>query len=258
LSPIVTPPSHDVPPPTDQNCTYIASNISSYSPEDLTSKPATEESNFVNKWRPVGDPTLNKLTRTTHPHHGSNRHQIDYNTQPPYHEVQNRYPLLENYLITVGDAQQTQMIDGSNRKLDIANKTHMEHDHSEYGLSKSNGSIKTRVPYHSHDIATEITHSVEHDKKAVTNRRPGSQDINCEKIDCRAAASNPINLDDLTANRSLVSNIQIDVHRLTSSRSTPTRKQDSSDYWVPDSPNRTPPFQIASTTVPDNQSLLIC
>ena len=88
LPPIVTPSSRDVPPPTDQNCTYIASNISSYSPEDPTFKSATEESNFIKKWRPVGNPTLNKLTRTTHPLHGSNRRRINYDTQLPYHEVQ--------------------------------------------------------------------------------------------------------------------------------------------------------------------------
>ena len=141
LPTIVTPSSHDVPPPMDQNCTYIASNISSYSPEDPTLKSATKESDFVKKRRPVGDPTLNKLTRTTHPHHGSNRHRIDYDTQLPYHEVQDRYPLLENYLTTGGDAQQRQTIDRSTREFDITNKTHMEYGHSKYGLSKSNGSI---------------------------------------------------------------------------------------------------------------------
>ena len=86
----------------------------------------------------------------------------------------------------------------------------MEHDHSEYGLSKSNGSIKTRVPDRTRDAETENTHFVKHDKKAVTNRRPGSWDINYEKTDCRAAASdntNPIDLDDLTVNRPLVSDI---------------------------------------------------
>ena len=221
LPPIVTPSSRDVPPSTDQNCTYIASNISSYSPEDYTSKSATEESNFVNKRRPVGDPTLNKLTRTTHPHHGSNRRRIDYDTLSPHHEVQDRYPLLENYPTTVGDAQQRQTIDGSSRKFDIANKTHMEQGHSAYGLSKSNGSIKTRVPDRIRDAETENTHSVQHDKKAVTNRRPGSRDINYEKTDYRTAASepntNPIDLEDLTVNRPLVSDIQIDVHGLTSS-----------------------------------------
>ena len=128
LPPIVTPSSRDVPPPTDQNCTYIASNISSYLPEDYTSKSATEESNFVNKRRPVGDPTLNKLTRTTHPLHGPNRRRIDYDTQPLHHEVQDRYPLLENYPTTVGDAQQRQTINGSTRKFDITTKIHMEHD----------------------------------------------------------------------------------------------------------------------------------
>ena len=129
----------------------------------------------------MGDPTLNKLTRTTHPHHGSNRRRIDYDTRLPYHEVQDRYPPLENYLITIGDAQQRQTIDGSTRKLNIANKTHMEFDHSAYGLSKSNGSIKTRVPDRIYNAETENTHSVQHDKKAVTNRRPGDRDINYEK-----------------------------------------------------------------------------
>ena len=141
--PIVTPSSRDVPPPMDQNCTYITSNISSYLPEDSTLKSATKESNFVNKRRPVGDPTLNKLARTTHPLYGSNRHRIDYGTRPPYHAVQDRYPPLEDYLITVGDAQQRQTIDGSTREFNIATTTHMEPDHSEYGLLKSNGSIKT-------------------------------------------------------------------------------------------------------------------
>ena len=254
LPPIVTPSSHDVPPPTDQNCTYIASNISSYSPEDPTSKSATEESNFVKQRRPVGDPTLNKLARTTHPLYGSNRCRIDYETRLPYHEIQDRYPPLENYLTTVGDAQQRQMIDGSTRKFDIATQTHMELGHSTYGLSKSNGSIKTRVSDCTRNTETENIHSVESDKKAVTNRRPGSRDINYEKIDCSTAASedtNPIDLDDLTVNRPLVSDIQIDVHRLTSSRITPIRKQDLSDYWVPDSQNRTPPFQITSTSTLD-------
>ena len=166
LPPIVTPSSRDVPPPTDQNCTYITSNISSYSPEDPTSKSATEESNFVKQRRPVGDSTLNKLARTTHPLHGSNRRRIDYETRLPYHEIQDRYPLLENYLITVGDAQQNQTIDRSTREFDIANKTHMELDHFAYGLLKSNGSIKTRVPDHMCDAETENTHFVQHDTKS--------------------------------------------------------------------------------------------
>ena len=79
----------------------------------------------------------------------------------------------------------------------------MELDHSAYGLSKSNGSIKTRVPDRTGDTETKNTHFVQPDKKVVTNRRPGDRDINHEKIDCRAAASdntNPIDLDDLTVN----------------------------------------------------------
>ena len=253
LPPIVTPSSCNVPSPMDQNCTYIASNITTYSSEDPTSKSATEESDFVKKRRPVGDPTLNKLVRTTHPLHGSNQCWIDYDTRLPYHEIQDRYPPPENYLITVGDAQQNQTIDESTRKFDIANKTHMELDHSAYGLSKSNGSIKTWVPDRTCDAETKKTHFVQHDKKAVTNWWLGSWDINYEKTDCSIAASentNLIDLDDLTVNRPLVSNIQIDVHGLTSSDS-PTRKQDLSDYWVPDSRNRTPPFQIASTSTLD-------
>ena len=115
-------------------------------------------------------------------------------------------------MITIGDAQQRQTIDGSTREFDIANKTHLELDHSAYGLSKSNGSIKTRVPDRICDAETKNTHFVQHDKKAITNRRPGSRDINYEKTDCSIAASentNPIDLDDLTVNQPLVSDIQI-------------------------------------------------
>ena len=168
LPPIVTPSSRDVPSPTDQNCTYIALNISSYSPEDPTSKSVTEESNFVKQWRPVGDPTLNKLKRTTHSLHGSNQCRIDYDTRLPYHEVQDRYPPLENYLITVGDTQQRQTINRSTHEFNIANKTHMELDHSAYGLSKSNDSIKTQIPDRTRDAETENNHFVQHDKKAIT------------------------------------------------------------------------------------------
>ena len=94
---------------------------------------------------------------------------------------------------------------------------------------------------------------MQRDKKAVTNRQPDNRDINYEKIDCSTAAlenTNPTDLDDLTVNQPLVSYIQIDVHGLTSSRMTLTRKQDSSDYWVPDSRN-TLPFQITSTSTLD-------
>jgi hypothetical protein len=123
--------------------------------------------------------------------------------QLPHHEVQDRYPLLENYPTTVGDAQQRQTIDGSTREFDIAPKIHIEHGHSVYGLSKSNGSIKTRVPDRTRDSEMENTHFVQHDKKAVTNRRPGDRDINFETTDYSTGASentNPIDLDDLTIN----------------------------------------------------------
>ena len=129
----------------------------------------------------------------------------------------------------------------------------MELDHSAYELWKSNGSIKTQVPDRIRDAEMQNIHFVQHDTKAVTNRRPGSRDINYEKTDYSTAAlenTNPIDLDNLTVNRLLVSDIQIEVHRLTSSRMTPTRKQDLSDYWVLDSRD-TPPFQITSTSTLD-------
>ena len=93
---------------------------------------------------------------------------MDYDNNNLYHEVQERDLSLEN-LITVGDAQQNNIIDGSTQEFDISTKNHMELDHSAYGLSKSNGSIKTWVPDHTCDAETENTHSVQHDKKAVTN-----------------------------------------------------------------------------------------
>ena len=177
---------------------------------------------------------------------------MDYDNNNLYHEVQERDLSLEN-LITVGDAQQNNIIDGSTQEFDISTKNHMELDHSAYGLSKSNGSIKTWVPDCMRNAETENTYSVKHDTKAVINQQPGSQDINYEKIDCSIAAlenTNPIDLNNLTVNWSLVSDIQIDIHGPTSSDSL-TRKLDFSDYWVPDPRNQTLPFHIASTSFSD-------
>ena len=64
---------------------------------------------------------------------------MDYNNQN--HEVQEKVQPLEN-LITIGDAQQNNMIDRSTMEFDISTKNQMETDHSISGLSKSNDNIK--------------------------------------------------------------------------------------------------------------------
>ena len=132
-------------------------------------------------------------------------------------------PLSNNcilpHLITIGDTQQRNPIDGWTWEFDISTKNQMETDHSMSGLLKSNDSIKTQVPDCMRNAEMENTHSVvTYDKKAVTNWQLGSQDINYKKTDCSV---------------SVLEN-KIVIHGPTSSKSL-TKKPDMKNIWVPDS-----------------------